>query len=302
MTSRRWVVREGDGTTVGAIVRRAAPGDRRAIAEGRVFVGRRRVGAEDEAVVAGDEVTVGERTPEGAAVTILKRGEGWVAVDKVAGLPTIPDQSGASHSLLALAAKALGVDSGRLHPTSRLDREVSGVVVFALKREAAEHLHALREAHEYVRRYLAIAARAPSPPAGAWTKPIGRAPNPKLRVVGGKDAQPATTHYEVVAEVPGGALLALSPVTGRTHQIRVHAADGGAPLLGDRAYGGPVRMTLSSGRVVPFERIALHAGRVTLAGSAIESPVPVALREAWLALGGDAGAWDKALACSLPDR
>jgi 23S rRNA-/tRNA-specific pseudouridylate synthase len=284
---------------VGEIVARAAPGDALAIAEGRVFVGRRRALAATDGVALGDEVTVSAPGPAQEEAQILAQGEGWVAVDKPAGLPTIPDQAGASHALSALAARALGIDPSRLHATSRLDRDVSGAVVFALDREAADRLQRLRDEHRYARRYLAIAARAPTPAEGSWSVPIGRAANPKHRAPNGPDAVDATTHYAVVAHAPPYALLALSPVTGRTHQIRVHASYAGAPLLGDRVYGGPTRATLPSGRVLAFDRIGLHAARVTLGDTVIESPVPEKLRALWLALGGEGEAWEKALACSL---
>ena len=302
MTIRRWVVREGDGATVEAIAFRAAPGDTTAIGEGRVFVGRRRALAGTEAVVVGDEVTVADgESPTADGATILARGDGWVAVDKPAGLPTIPDQHGASHALLALAARALSLDPSHLHPTSRLDRDVSGVVVFALDRGAAERLRALRDAHRYVRRSLAIAARPPVPAEGEWTAPIGRAKDPKLRAPDGRDPAPARTHFAVVARTGAYALLALSPITGRTHQLRVHASHAGAPLLGDRAYGGPTRATLPNGRVLAFDRIALHAARVRLDAVAIDSPVPAKLRATWLALGGEGAAWENALTWPLPE-
>src|SRR6185437_8095413 len=98
----------------------------------------------------------------------------------------------------------------------------------------------------------------------------------------------------------------LAPVTGRTHQLRVHAGHARAPLLGDRVYGGPTRLTLPSGRVLALDRIALHAARVTLPAdildAPIDSPIPTALRDAWLALGGDDAAWDKAVACPLESQ
>jgi 23S rRNA-/tRNA-specific pseudouridylate synthase len=233
---------------------------------------------------------------------ILARGTGWVAVDKPAGLPTIPDHAGASHALIALAARVIGVPVARLHATSRLDRDVSGVVVFALDRAAAERLQRARESHDYVRRYVAIAARSPSPDHGTWDGPIGRAKDPRHRAVNGKDPVPARTHYAVVAGAPGtdACVLALGPVTGRTHQLRVHASHAGAPLLGDRVYGGAARLTLPSGKILPLDRVALHAARVTLPGHApIVSPVPDPLRLVWQALGGGGEAWDKAVSCPL---
>jgi 23S rRNA-/tRNA-specific pseudouridylate synthase len=302
MTIRAWIVRDGDGTTVGAVVERAAPGDVDAITEGRVFVGRRRVLAATEAVAVGDEVSIAGPAATREAVQVLARGDGWVAVDKPAGIPTIPDQEGAAHALITLAATALSVGPSRLHATSRLDRDVSGVVVFALDPQVAERLRHLRAEHRYVRRYLAIASRPPEPSAGAWTVPIGRAKDPRHRAPNGRDAVDAVTHYAVAAEAPPYTLLALSPVTGRTHQLRVHASHAGAPLLGDRAYGGPTRATLPSGRVIAFDRIALHAARVSIGAAVIESPVPEKLRATWVALGGDDGAWEKALVLPLANE
>jgi RluA family pseudouridine synthase len=290
-------VQEGDGATVGAIVAKAAPGDASAIAEGRVFVGKRRALDAAEPVSAGDDVTIADASrTEAPAVRVLKRGKGWFAVDKPAGIATIPDHGGASNALLPLAARAVGLDAARLHATSRLDREVSGVVVFATTTDAAARLKQARDEHAYVRRYLALAAHAPSADEGTWDARIGRAKDARRREVNGREATDARTNYAVVARAGEVALLALTPITGRTHQLRVHAAHAGAPLLGDRVYGGPTRWTLASGKVLALGRIYLHAARVTIEGVAIDAPVPEEMRATWGALGGDVGAWDEALA------
>ncbi len=102
----------------------------------------------------------------------------------------------------------------------------------------------------------------------------------------------------------GPALLALAPLTGRTHQIRVHAAHAGAPLVGDRAYGGPMRMTGPSGHVLEPRRIALHAARVVVPDEGgrpllLASPVPSALGDLWSNLGGDPAAWELTWSCAL---
>jgi 23S rRNA pseudouridine1911/1915/1917 synthase len=147
---------------------------------------------------------------------------------------------------------------------------------------------------------VAIACRAPSPDNGVWDAPIGRARDPRKRAAGGRDAAEARTTFSTVARAGGAALLALAPETGRTHQLRVHASHAGAPLLGDRDYGGPGRVTLPDGRVLPLRRIALHAARVTVprpSGPAlvIDSPIPVELRELWTSLGGEDDVWRRAV-------
>jgi RluA family pseudouridine synthase len=309
----RWVVREGDGSTVGAIVARAG-GDAAAVRDGRVFVGRVRARDEGAHVEVGDELTFSERPRgeegRGDPLRVLVDEEGLVAVDKPAGMPTIPDQGGAAHSLVAVLAKSLGCALADLHATSRLDREVSGVVIFARTEEAARRLRAARDAGQYVRRYVAIAGGGPQSPAkkvearGEWDAPVGRASDPRHRAAFGRDAASACTRHAIVARAGERSLLALEPMTGRTHQLRVHAAYAGMPLLGDRTYGGETRLTLSSGRVVRLGRIALHAGRVVVprrSGGFMElrAEVPALLRELWAAIGGEDSAWVTALEGSL---
>jgi len=322
----RWIVRPGDGTTVREVLARAGA-DADAVRDGRVFVGPRRVRRDDEPVQAGDVVQVAPpREPRGASVSVLLRAGDLVAVDKPAGMPTIPDHAGSAHALVALVARALGIDVGRVHPTSRLDRDVSGVVFLALSKAAGERLRRARDEGRYDRRYVAVAARAPEPPRGTWDVPIGAASaverdrrgarDPRRRAVGGRDAVPATTNYAVCARAPGGeVLLAVAPLTGRTHQIRVHAAHAGAPLVGDRAYGGPARVTLPTGRVLEPRRVALHCARVVVPGARGEprvgpgphatdlvasAPVPTELADLWSALGGDPAAWEVCASCALP--
>jgi RluA family pseudouridine synthase len=300
----RWIVRAGDGRTVGEVLARAGA-DADAVREGRVFVERERIRRSDRRVHPGDEVTVA--SPRGepiAAARVLFRAGDLVAVDKPAGVPTIADHAGAAHSLAGMLAIALSTQVRLLHPTSRLDRDVSGVVVFALSPVVAKRLLRARAEGQYGRHYVAIAACAPSPDRGTWDAPVGRSGDPRLRAVGGRDAVPARTRYAAVGKAGAATMLAVSPLTGRTHQIRVHASNAGAPLLGDRAYGGPSRLTLSSGRVLEPGRIALHAARVVVPGEdgevvVVASPLPPDLLSLWSALGGDPGAWEVAVAAAL---
>jgi len=300
----RWIVRPGDGSTVRDVLRRARADDD-AVRDGRVFLGRRRVRRPEEPVRLDDVVDVAPRPDAPPAARILLQKDGVVAVDKPAGIPTIGDHAGVAHTLVAVTARALGIDPSRLHPTSRLDRDVSGIVLFTSTKAAAGRLARARATGSYERRYVAIAARAPEPGRGLWNDSIGRANNPRHRAVNGVDAVPAATLYAVcsMADV-GAAMLGVAPVTGRTHQIRVHAAAAGAALVGDRVYGGPARLTLAGGRVLELPRIALHAARVAVpdargATLTVASPVPDELAALWAALGGDPGAWEASTSCAL---
>ncbi len=201
----RWIVGPRDGTTLRDVLARAGADDR-AVVEGRVFVERRRARRDTERVHEGEEVFVAAAAVgTQAQAEILAATTDLVAADKPAGIPTIADHGGAAHALVARVARAIGIDPSRLHPTSRLDRDVSGVVVFALTRAAAQRLARARARGAYERRYVAIASREPSPARGTWDAPIGRARDPRLRAAAGRDAVPASTRYASCGRSrPGG--------------------------------------------------------------------------------------------------
>ena len=276
---KRWVVRPTDPKTVGDIVTLAKePLD--AISEGRVFVGKKRVSSPKDPVKPGDEVRIGkpDDTPD---VPILVAHGDLIAVAKPAGIPTVPDHQGSSHSLVAVVARMLTKKPTDLRVTSRLDRDVSGAVVFALSESAEKRLKEARARGEYGRRYIAIAM-----PAGAEGEELGR----WTSAIDGKES---ATKYRVTAraERSTAVMLAVDPETGRTHQIRIHASRAGMPLLGDVEYGGPRQVTLGTGRVVALSRIALHAARVAVGGIVAEAPIPDELAHVWSDLGGAADAW-----------
>lgn len=185
-------------------------------------------------------------------------------------------------TLVAAVAALLGLPPRKLHPAARLDKPVSGLVPLARSKVGRKALTEQYQARRVSRTYLALSARAPEPDAGTWALPIGPDPrDPRRRATSVPGAEPAVTVYRVAARLAlGAALVELRPRTGRTHQLRVHLAAAGCPILGDRRYGGPPRLTLEGGAVLAVPRVMLHAARlewldpVTGAPRSADAPPP----------------------------
>jgi 23S rRNA pseudouridine1911/1915/1917 synthase len=277
--------------SLGAWLEQHAPeGGSSALLDGRVFVDGKRITDASFSLSPDSRVELFAARETEGEVRLLARFEGLVIVDKPAGMATEPDHAGISASVTARAAELLGIRRESVHAMSRLDVGVSGVVLLALDKPARKRVEALREAGRLRRRYVAVASAVPNPTEGVWNAPIGRG-RANLRTAFGREAESAATNFRIAAQVGTASLLALEPVTGRTHQLRVHAAHAGCPLYGDGAYGGPKRLVQPSGAVLSLNRIALHAAWVELpfvGGVRIESALPAALAELWSALGGKA--------------
>jgi 23S rRNA pseudouridine1911/1915/1917 synthase len=291
--SRAFVVREGDGRTIAeALARFGLAVD--AVTDGRVFLGKRRVTDPSLAVPIGDELVVEPPRATVEGVSVLSEWRGLYAVLKPAGLSTEPDLHGGA-SLVRSVSEVLRVAPDVLHAVTRLDAPVSGIVVVARGAEAARLAAELKGEGRLGRRYLGLASAPVAPPSGTWDAPIGTGAKGRA-TIGGRDARAATTRYRQIATVPASgptraALLRLEPVTGRTHQLRLHAAAAGAPLLGDASHGGPRRVVLADGRVVALSRVALHAAQVVVTSGArvewiVTAPEPADLVALWVDLGG----------------
>ncbi len=289
---RRWIV-DTDAMALGDLVQRMDREGARAVVEGRVFVDDQRVADPGQVVRRGARVEIYAARDVEGEVQILAEQSGLVAVTKPALLATEPDKSGARVTLLSEAARLLGCAARDLHALSRLDVGVSGVVLLARRRSAGS----FQPPRASRRRYVAIAGAAPAAPRGAWTSAIDH---------GGRGPRPAETRYAVVRKLEAAgfsaagppstplapALLCLAPITGRSHQLRIHAQRAGAPLLGDRAHGGSQRLLAPDGGVLELARVALHALAVEVTPAAGPpfracAPTPPELVQLWKQLGGD---------------
>lgn len=142
------------------------------------------------------------------------------------------------------------------HPVHRLDRGTTGLLVAAKHPHAQEVLKHQLHTADFQRTYLAICQGVPQPPAGVIDAPIGPKPGSLMEQMVRSDGKPARTHYKTLSVHSGRALVKLRLDTGRTHQIRVHMAHIGHPLLGDFLYGQEDR------ELIP--RAALHSVRLAL--------------------------------------
>lgn len=142
------------------------------------------------------------------------------------------------------------------HPVHRLDRGTTGLLVAAKHPHAQEVLKNQLHTSGFQRTYLAICQGVPQPPAGVIDAPIGPKPGSLMEQMVRSDGKPARTHYRTLSLHGGRALVELRLDTGRTHQIRVHMAHIGHPLLGDFLYGQEDR------DLIP--RAALHSVRLAL--------------------------------------
>lgn len=232
-------------------------------------------------VKAGQTATVALPAPEAAVpepedipLTVVFEDAHLIVVDKPAGMVVHPAVGNATgtlvNALLHHCGASLSGIGGVRRPgiVHRLDKDTSGLLVAAKSDRAHQGLAALFARHDIDRVYRAVVWGVPRPRAGTVTGAIGRSPanRQKMAVVksGGKAA---ITHYRVLTALAGEtALIECRLETGRTHQIRVHMATQGHPLIGDPLYGKarkPGRRAMTEAQaaaVAGFTRQALHAG------------------------------------------
>ncbi|MBQ6720147.1 MAG: RluA family pseudouridine synthase [Oscillospiraceae bacterium] len=201
-------------------------------------------------VKAGDVITVRLEEeapaypPEDGALDILYEDDHILAVDKPAGMlihPSRAKNDGTLANYIYGYYQKTGQKSA-FHPMTRLDRDTFGIVLLAKN----AHVHALLQTVQVRKTYHALVLGCPEPEKGVIDAPIARRPLPSLLRYVGPEGKPSVTEYRILKQKEELCKLALRPVTGRTHQLRVHCAYRGFPILGDPQYGSEASQRISA--------------------------------------------------------
>ncbi len=260
--------------------------------DGRVAKSSTRVAGGERVEVIVPSPAPAHPQPEDLPLSVLFQDRDLLVLDKAAGMVVHPaaghTRGTLVNALLHHVGDFRGV-GGSLRPglVHRLDKDTSGCLVVAKSDNALTALQAAFKARQVQKTYLALVHGQPPKSARLQTS-YGRHPRHRQRFTGRLvTGKPALTEYRVLEWLHGAALLQVELLTGRTHQIRVHLAEAGHPLLGDSLYGGTRR---GDARVKAVQtalgRQALHAWRLafphprTGAWQCFEAPVPLDLRVA----------------------
>ena len=261
------------------------------IEAGAIEVDGRRLRAKDK-VLGGERVHIEARleaqeqvSAEQMPLEIVLEDRALFVINKPPGMVVHPGAGNARHTLqnalLGLDPKLAVVPrAGLVH---RLDKDTSGLLVVARTPEAHTALVEALAEREIERHYIALCTGVMTG-GGTVDEPIGRHRSQRTRMAVRADGRPSVTHYRVMKRFRAHTLVYVELESGRTHQIRVHFAHIGYPVVGDPLYGGRRRLPAGAGstliaKLEGFKRQALHAARLRLAhpitGKEIECEAPM---------------------------
>ncbi len=243
------------------------------IKDGHVLLNNETVKRVGEKVKNGDHILIhlpppepSEVLPEAISLDVLYEDEHFVAVNKPVGMtvhPTERIKTGTLVNALLYHIKNLSGIGGVLRPgiVHRLDRVTSGVLLVAKHDEAHRKISEQFKARQTKKIYNAIVHGSTSRLTGTVDQPIGRHPSDRKRMAIRPDGRKSVTRYKILREGLGGLFVEVYPVTGRTHQIRVHLKHVGLPIVGDSIYN--TRKYMGRGELErifeSYPGIALHA-------------------------------------------
>jgi 23S rRNA pseudouridine1911/1915/1917 synthase len=242
-----------------------------------------------DVVVGGEAATVEARQADETTVAaedlplaVVHQDAAIIVIDKPAGVVVHPGAGNREHTLqnalLAHDPKLRRVPrAGLVH---RIDKDTSGLLVVARTLEAQTALVAALAAHEVEREYLALCTGAMTG-GGTVDEPIGRHRTQRIKMAVRSDGRAAVTHYRIEKRFRAHTLARVRLETGRTHQIRVHLAHVGYPIVGDPVYGGRRRIPAGASpqllaALAAFRRQALHAARLSFVHPKSGKPVSFA--------------------------
>jgi 23S rRNA pseudouridine1911/1915/1917 synthase len=266
------LVADVDGERLDVFVARAFEGvtrsraqklidDEAVLVDGKAQRASFRLSSGERVMVTVPEARASEARPESIALDIIYEDGDIIAINKPAGMTVHPapghPTSTLVNAILAHCRDLSGV-GGVLRPgiVHRLDRDTSGVILVA-KNDAAHNALAKQLKERTVEKtYIALVDGTPRPPEGVIDAPIARDPRNRQRMAVVQGGRESVTAYKVIERFSGYSLVEARPKTGRTHQIRVHLAAIGNPIVGDRVYGRASKLV---------RRQFLHAARIAFA-------------------------------------
>lgn len=216
---------------------------------GRFRLDGERINREDIPMTKGQTLSAKEtfKAPKVPGLKILYEDRHFIVIDKPVGLLSVPLDDGQSkRSALSLLKEHSGTD--QIFAVHRIDRETSGILLFARGKESEERFDVLFENHDILREYYAIVEGRLKENQGTWESNLLELPS--LHVIDSPEGKNATTHYKVIRRSAKYTYLKLRLETGRKHQIRVQCQMAGHPVVGDQRYGAIEN---------PLKRLCLHA-------------------------------------------
>ncbi len=212
--------------------------------------------------------------PVNFPIDVLYEDEDIIAVNKPRSMPTHPSRNHQDDTLANRVVYYLGEQSA-FHVITRLDRDTSGVVLIAKHTVSAKFLTENIKDRNISKEYIAVVNGVPNPPQETVSAPIKKREESGILRCVAPDGKEAVTKYETIKIAENLSLVKLLPITGRTHQLRVHMSYMGTPIYGDSMYGAP-----QTG-----EKTRLHCYRITFSHPmtkqiiTVTAPIPKDIRE-----------------------